>query len=482
MWCTSLRSLVITVAASCFSFGFNTGIIAGALLFLVKDFPELQESSTLKGALTASVFAGAFVSNMVTGPLADRFGRVPILMSMNIPFFLGAVIVAAASSPMMVIFGRFVTGLAVGIAGTLPNLYIAEISPPESRGRFVGMAPLFGTTGICAAQIFSFVIACLDCSHGLKWRIMLAAGALPALVQAVLTMKLPESPRWCLQQGHMELAARNTQLLASLEGGDALLAMLTKDEEAAPIKAPFSKRLAAVAIGLSVMQQLSGVNAVIFYAPNFFADLGVPDKYAILVSACNSMAQVGMTTLMLKLVDSWGRRTICFIGLVFMTVGMVLLGSVFQQFFPVVDSAPLAVLAILCYRLAFSLSLGPLPYIMVTELFPQEHRSKGVAISMMTNWFLNTIVVFSMPEFMANESTRGFVFFAFAAVCVLCIVFVDLFLPETKGKNLEEIAADAGPNGFTRRSVRRLCRLFAPPADVLYVSHTVSEETRSYSS
>lgn len=467
MWCTSLRGLVVTVAASCFSFGFNTGVIAGALLFLEKDFPQLHENSVLKGALTASVFAGAFLSNVVTGPLADRFGRVPILLSMNIPFVIGALIVAAAASPMMVILGRFVTGLAVGIAGTLPNLYIAEISPPESRGRFVGMAPFFGTTGICVAQIYSFVIATMSISDSMKWRLILATGALPALLQAVLTMKLPESPRWCIQRGLTEQAARNTEILAKLKGGEALCEMLTASNEVTPmpVKEAFNKRLAAVAIGLSVMQQLSGVNAVIFYAPTFFGELGVADEYAILVSACNSIAQVGMTMLMLKLVDTLGRRTICFIGLAFMTVAMLLLGMVFQNVFGnKSETAVFAVASILLYRLAFSLSLGPLPYIMVTELFTQEQRSKGVAISMMTNWFLNTLVVFSVPELMASESSRGYVFFGFAAVCVTCLVLVDLFLPETKGRNLEEIGNDSGPNGFIQRSLRRLGQAFAAPS------------------
>jgi len=454
----SLKQLVMLVAASCFSFGFNTGTIAGALLFLKSDFPQLETDPVLKGTLTASVFFGAFVSNMITGPLADRFGRVPVMAAMNLPFIAGACIVAGAQDPTTVIMGRFITGLAVGIAGTLPNLYIAEIAPPELRGRYVGMAPLFGTIGICAAQVYSFLVAlALGDASSAKWRLMFLTGAIPPLLQSFVIFQVPESPRWCIQRGLTERAARSLDVLNVLTGGDAKTQFTTKpDAESGAVPAGrLSLRLAAVAVGLSLMQQLSGVNAVIFYAPNFFADLGVPDQYAILVSACNSLAQVFMTTLLLKLVDSWGRRTMCLIGLVFMTGGMLLLGAVFQGDFSQGHSAAFAVSAVLLYRLAFSLSLGPLPYIMVTELFPQEHRSKGVALSMMVNWFLNTLVVFSVPTMLKRYA--GQVFFAFAGVCIVCIVFVDLFLPETSGQSLENIAAQRGPDGFILRTLQRTC-------------------------
>merc|ERR1712113_470169 len=134
---------------------------------------------------------------------------------------------------------------------------------------------------------------------------------------------------------------------------------------------------------------------------------------------------------------------------------MVMLGLVFENAFSTSVTAPVAVASILCYRLAFSLSLGPLPYIMVTELFPQEHRSKGVALSMMANWFLNTLVVFAVPAMLKRFA--GEVFFAFAGVCVLCIVLVDLFLPETSGQSLENIASQRGPDGCILRTLQRAC-------------------------
>merc|ERR1712190_706570 len=163
-----------------------------------------------------------------------------------------------------------------------------------------------------------------------------------------------------------------------------------------------------------------------------YAQLGVPNEYAILVGAGNSICQVGMTALLLKLIDSWGRKTMCFIGLTWMTVSMCMLGFVFEDAFSQNVTAPVAVGSILCYRLAFSLSLGPLPYIMVTELFPQHLRSKGVALSMMANWLLNTAVVFAVPELLKTD--KGAVFFAFSGVCIVSIILVDLFLPETSGR------------------------------------------------
>lgn len=455
---TSLHSLVNAVAASCFSFGFNTGIIAGALLYLNEHFPELRENALLSGMLTASVFGGAFFSNAVAGPVADCIGRVPVLVMMNVPFIIGAGIAASAPTPWMVILGRFVTGLAVGIAGSLPNLYIAEVVPKESRGNLVGRAPLLGTLGICLAQVFSFFIAELDISAEMKWRTMLGAGLVPPIFQAILTFGVPESPRWCYQRGLTERASKSNAYLAGLRDGCKIPAPAA-DENArssgAEPQSQMSLGLALVAVGLSAMQQLSGVNAVIFYAPTFYANLDVPDRYAILVGACNSMAQVCMTMVMLKLVDRWGRRTMCLLGLFWMAGSMIMLGFVFIKAFRQEFATPAAVAAILCYRLAFSLSMGPLPYIMLTELFPQHLRSKGVAISMMANWSLNTLVVFVVPEFV--KTSGGDLFFAFATVCIVCMVLVDMFLPETSGRSLEETADSGRPNGCIAGLVQK-CR------------------------
>jgi len=415
--------------------GFNSGIIAGALLYLKVHFEDIANSTFLFGMVTSVVFISAFLANSCVAALIDRFGRVIILYLMNIPFVLGAVISACAPSTNVLLAGRLLTGFAVGIAGTLPNLYIAEIAHPESRGRAVGKAPLYGTTGIMASQFCSWIIAevlgyDLCCEYG--WRIMFGMGAIPAIIQFFWVLGIPESPRWCLQRGLFTMAKENQAYLESVEGGSPPL--VDGDGGASTVQsgAETTEKVgvgnAAIAIGLSIMQQLSGVNAVIYYAPHLYTQLGVKANIAILIAGLNSVAQVGMTKIMTLVIDSLGRRTICLVGLLGMFFGLTSLAVVFQSSTIVGEQAvAMAVGGILIFRLSFSLSLGPLPYIMVTELFPQRQRARGAALSMMTNWILNWFVVFMIPEAMSRY--KGGVFFAFAVVCVISAVAVDLWLP-----------------------------------------------------
>jgi sugar porter (SP) family MFS transporter len=461
----SMRSVIHAAAFSCFSMGFNSGIIAGALLYLDEYFEDIHRSTLLKGAVTASVFASAFLANLCVAPVADKYGRTLVLYMINIPFVAGALVSAFASSSAILIFGRAITGFAVGIAGTLPNLYIAEIVPPERRGRAVGMAPLYGTTGIMAAQFASWIVAealghenCVE----MGWRIMFGMGILPPVIQLLWSIGLPESPRWCKQQGLFDRADVNTQYLESLgvkaEEFPAITPMTSVTDATANCpEERLGHARCAIAVGLSVMQQLSGVNAVIFYAPHLYTLLGVKANIAILIAGLNSVAQVMMTRIMTLIIDTMGRRCICLIGLVGMFIGLDILGFVFQDNLHL--PASLAVLGVLIFRLSFSLSLGPLPYIMVTELFPQKQRARGVATSMATNWLLNWAVVFAVPYLM--ECGQGAVFFAFAGVCVISAIIVDMYLPETAGRNLED---NLDVNEGTLRRVFRMCKREKQPA------------------
>mmetsp|Transcript_37668 Transcript_37668/g.70436 ORF Transcript_37668/g.70436 Transcript_37668/m.70436 type:complete len:503 (+) Transcript_37668:36-1544(+) len=442
----SLRSVVNSVAFMCFSLGFNMGIIAGAILYLELAFIELKDNKVLSGVVAAAVLLSAFLSNMVVGPLADRVGRVLMLHLTNIPFVIGAAIVAVAGNPSMIIFGRSITGIAVGFAGSLPNLYIAEIAPPDSRGKLVGLAPMFITIGIMSSQLFAVAVAevlgearCVD----FGWRIMFASGAIPAVFQGFWSLGIPESPRWCYQKLYMERAERHNKIIASLEGGVAIEAPVLGSSvrlsgsgvarTARERGGGLSFKFAVIAGGLSAMQQLSGINAVVFYAPQIFRALGIVNKLAILNSSCISILQILVVFGSTRLVDSWGRRTLCKIGIMGMTCGHLMLAFTFSFKLPVF----LAIAGILVFRLLFSLSLGPLPYIMVTELFPQHQRAKGVAASMMVNWLLNWVVVFSVPELMHRYD--GDVFFGFAAVCLVSFFIVHAFLPETAGTRLGEL-------------------------------------------
>lgn len=460
--------------------GFNSGIIAGALLYLKADFPDIVSDPTMKGLVTASVFATAFAANACVAFLVDRLGRALILRLMNIPFIIGALVSAFAQSSTHILIGRLISGFAVGIAGTVPNLYIAEIVPAEGRGRHVGMAPLYGTTGIMMSQLFAWIIAEAlghDLSNEIGWRIMFGLGALPAVAQLFWLIGIPESPRWCRQKGLAFEAEQNSLYLISIGGSDnaAPQAMADDAEETLDF------RQSAIAVGLSVMQQLSGVNAVIYYAPTLFMELGVQANNAVLIAGLNSVAQVGMTRIMTLIVDKLGRRTVCQGGLAGMFFGLLAIGCAF------VPSLNLpvgwAIAGMLIFRLSFSLSLGPLPFIMVTELFPQRQRARGVAVSMMANWGLNCAVVFAVPDLVATF--RFGVFFCFAGICVLSSVIVDLWLPETSRQNLEDLANARQKNGVLRSIAKRITGKREPDRSgplLLFDSNTTTATTSTISS
>lgn len=257
---------------------------------------------------------------------------------------------------------------------------------------------------------------------------MFGFGAVPAFIQALWMCGIPESPRWCYQKYYINQAVETSKAVAALEGG-ALIEAPAFGENLP--RQRLSIKLAVIAGGLSAMQQLSGINAVVFYAPKIYHELGLDNKISILLGSLGSLVTVVMAFGVTRLVDSWGRRPLCKIGLFGMIGAHLLIGMTFHfEFEPWI-----AIVGILLYRALFSFSLGPLPYIMVSELFPQHQRAIGVSTSMMVNWFMNWIVVVTVPKIMKHIS--GYVFYGFAFVCAFSLFIVELWLPETANVQLD---------------------------------------------
>lgn len=441
-------ALASAVCMPCASLGFNCGILSGALLSLEVDWPEVQSQTLLRGGILAAIFVGAGISNAFLVFFADHVGRIALLRLVNVPFILGACVSATATSPTGIIIGRFISGLAAGMAGTIPVLYLAEISPPERRGQFITLAAFMSTAGAFLGQFWAYAVSVNI--HGwvdadmIKWRLLLVSGSILPLMQSFMLFSFPESPRWCLQHNLADLAAESNAYLSGLEGGNEIVEVVQHVQ--APALQPVSGMLVAITVGLAVMQQLSGVSAVIYFAPDCYVRLGLDENHAVLVSAINSFGQTLAVGLSLMLVDRWGRRIMCSIGLSLMSAAMLIVGLVFQPDNLISGRMMLAAALILVYRLAFSLSLGVLPSIIAAEIFPQVHRSRGLAAIAMLSWSFKAIITIFCT--LLPDGHTGDIFFPFAGVCIVSLVLFDLFLPETKQQTLEDIS-----NG-QRRSLR----------------------------
>lgn len=419
-----------------FLFGFDEGIIAGAEESLMREFPM---TSIVQGFMTAAVPLGALAGAVAAGRLADRYGRRRMLMAASLVFLAGTLIAATASGVAMLTAARVLLGIAIGVAGMVAPLYISETSDAARRGGFVAAYQLAVTLGILASYLIDYAL-----DEGGGWRWMFACGLVPATALLAGSLALPESPRWLALRGHHVQAG---QILTRLRGGDSAAAQrelaeieaVSGEQQAGSWRELAGRRLRPAmiaALGLYVLQQLSGINAIIYYAPIIFKNTGFESQSAaILATAGVGTINVLMTIVAMQLVDRLGRRRLLFMGLGGATLSLgVIAASVAWG----ADTGAISAVALMAYVGAFAISLGPIPHIMMSEVFPLALRSKGMGLASATNWGCNFLVVLIFPVALGAVGIAPIMGF-FAVVCALGIIFTLRFVPETKGVPLEEI-------------------------------------------
>ncbi len=419
-------------------FGFDEGIIAGALHFLHNEFSitPLDE-----GLMTAAVPFGALFGALFAGPASERYGRRALLLGAAILFIIGAVFAGLITAIWMLSAARLMLGVAIGVAAMIAPLYISESAPAAKRGMLVSIYQLAITLGILGAYLVSFAM-------GNSWRLMFAIGAVPGMALFLGMFLLNDTPRWLALKGrHAE--AQTT--LAKLRGVSAQapgvaneLASITRTAAQdtgtakwSDLLSPSVKPALIVSIGLFLLQQLSGINAVIYYAPTVLKEAGFDSHATQLMATIGiGVVNVGMTVVGMMLIDRIGRRKLLFIGFVgtALSLGMIAIGAATKS--PSLDV--LAMAGLVLYIAAFAASIGPLPWVMMSELFPQHVRGLGMSVASLANWGFNFLVVFSFPVLVASIGLGG-VFAIYALVCVTGIIFTARRVPETSGVSLEEI-------------------------------------------
>ena len=434
-------ALISTIAAiGGFLFGYDTGVISGALLYIEDDFPL---SSFQEGAVVSGLLLGAAAGALSAGALADRLGRRRTLLATAVIFLIGVAIASTAPSLPILILGRVVLGLGVGAGSMSVPLYIGEVAPPALRGRLVSVNQLMITSGIVVAYGVDYLL-----SDAETWRAMIAIAAVPSIALLVGMAFMPESPRWLLAHGQEETARK--VLFETLEDEDAE-AELDELASGKPIPErnyrdllkPSVRPALTVGIGMAVLQQLVGINTVIYYAPSILRDTGVGSSNAILNSLAIGLVNVVMTVVAIRLVDRVGRKPLLHISLVGMTVALAVAGG--ANIIDALGSAQewLTLAGLVGYVAAFAIGMGPIFWLLIAEVFPSGVRSEAASVATAANWLANFAVAQLFPT-VVDAVGQGTTFLGFGAVCVIGVAFVGRFVPETKDRTLEEIEEQLG--------------------------------------
>ncbi|USQ14123.1 sugar porter family MFS transporter [Legionella lytica] len=424
-----------------FLFGYDEGIIAGSLE-LVKNHFAL--AATDIGVMAAALPFGALVGSILIGIVlasrgVKRFGRRTLLSFSGGLFFCGALGAGFADSIMMLEVSRLILGLAIGVASVMAPLYLAETAPLNKRGAVVAIYQLAMTVGIVCSYSVNYLLM-----ENQAWRIMFASSALPALVLGMGILFMPESPRWLCSVGRRDAA---NQALKKLRK-DQFIEQELRDIETTLMHEPtqgswrllFKKPLLPVLLLgtlLFCLQQLSGINVVIYFAPEIFKNLGLSSTLGqILATIGIGLVNLLVTLLAIIWVDKIGRRKLLLLG--FLGTGASLLAL---SLFSLNQVAWLPYLSMICltvYIFSFAISVGPIPHIAMAEIFPLHVRGAGMGLSAMSNWTFNTVVIFSFPLL---HSALGieFTFALYGAVCFLGFVYSYFYMPETKNISLEQI-------------------------------------------
>jgi len=430
----------LTSALAGFLFGFDTVVISGA----EKTIQTLWGlSPELHGIAMASALYGTVVGSLLGGWPADRFGRKTTLLWIGVLYFAGALGSALAPNVAVFIAARVIGGLGIGISTVVAPMYISEIAPPQHRGRLAGMFQFNIVFGILIAFVSNALLSGIGQN---AWRWMLGVAAFPSLLYAMFCFGLPESPRWLLgKKGDREAGL---EVLQRIEPGasraevaaeaDAILAASSEQVSSGHFWTRRLRKPIMLAILIAFFNQLSGINAILYFAPRIFELTGLATKAALLQSIGIGLTNLVFTFVGLWLIDRVGRRTLLYIG----SFGYITsLGLVAWAFFT--DHFSIVPVCIFSFIAAHAIGQGAVIWVFISEIFPNRHRAEGQTLGSFTHWTFAALLTSFFPK-MVTAFPPGYVFSFFTGMMVLQLIWVKTMVPETKGVPLEEIQKQLG--------------------------------------
>ncbi|WP_269453594.1 sugar porter family MFS transporter [Pseudoclavibacter sp. 13-3] len=445
-----VTTIVLIATMGAVAFGYDTGVLAGALPFLSqpRDAGGLGLDALAEGIVTSALVFAASLGALVGGRLADRLGRRRTLIFVSLVFAGGALGTGFAPSVESLVACRVVLGLAVGASSTIVPVFIGEIAPARRRAGLVTRNQLMIVTGQLLAAVANAAIARVS-SDGEAWRHMLLVSATPALLLFVGLWFVPESPRWLAMHGRSAAARRVLGLIRTPGEGEhelqSVAALHERANETAgatdgtdrhPLRARWVRRLVLIGAGLGMVSQLTGVNSVMYFAPSILATSGLGTQAALTATIATGVISVLATLVGIRVLRRLGRRPIMITGLIGVASSHLLLGLAFAL--PVGPAQPWLVLTLMLVLLCFVQAMVSVVFwLMTAELFPLRVRGMAAGVAVCVQWVTNGVVALLFPVAFAHLG--GDVYFVFAAVNVLSAWFVWRALPETRGLALEEV-------------------------------------------
>lgn len=467
--------IAIIAATGGLLFGFDTGVISGAIPYFQKDFALDNNWIEL---ITTAGLAGAVFGALFSGRITDVVGRKKVILASALIFAVGAFWSGAAPSAANLMAARFFLGIAIGISSFAVPLYIAEISPAKSRGTFVSLFQLLITIGIFVSYFSDLAFALPEGDPGYMdcWRPMFYVGVIPASIMLVGMLFLPETPRWLLSKGY---EAKSREILMKLENASVVEETVSRMKEEIEndklnktgwkeIFKPWLRTPFIIATGIMFVQQFTGINTIIYYSPKIFLMAGFEGaKAAIVASVSVGAVCVLASIIALAVIDRLGRRKLYMLGLSGMVFSLLALGMCFTLQSSLGESVrQITVAMVWIYIAFFAASLGPLGWVIISEVFPLKVRGIGASIGSLFNWLFNGVVAFTFFKIVKGLTIQGTditvnnenlgnpagAFFLYAFVGIAGLLWGYFYIPETKGKSLEMIE-DHWRQGKTSREL-----------------------------
>jgi sugar porter (SP) family MFS transporter len=443
-------------------FGYDTGVISGAVEFLTARF---HLDVVMKGWASGCVLIGCATGVLVVGPLSDRFGRKKALLVAALLFLTSAIGTSLPRDIWTFILFRWLGGIGIGIASMSTPMYIAEIAPAHLRGRLVSVNQIAIVGGILVVYFVNYFIARYGdraWNETVGWRWMFASGILPSIAFALLLLRIPESPRWLVEIGRAEQAKT---ILARVAGADFARTELASIHEALSAEKGnwaelFSRALRlplAVGILLAVLQQVTGINVFLYFGTTIFKNMSASTGVdaGMLQQIVIGGASALSTFVAIATVDKWGRKPLMFLGAAGMGISLLAMGVMAQN---IVDPSAVSgwmLLFIIIYVVCFGLSVGPVTWVILSEIYPTAVRGRALGLATFFLWMADYAVTQTFPMMDAQDSwfvqrfNHAFPFYIYAVFCLALILVLWSLVPETKGRSLEEIE-----RSWTKKEIR----------------------------
>ncbi|HET8600157.1 MAG TPA: sugar porter family MFS transporter [Segeticoccus sp.] len=438
-----VTGIALLAALGGFLFGYDTGIIGQALPYLSKDLhPSTLESSWI----VAVLLIGAMIGAGISGYLSEAISRKWTKCISGCVYVIGALAAAFAQDIIWLVAARFVLGLSVGTASFVAPEYIAEQTPPKIRGGTVTFNQLMVTLGILLAYVTGYGLR----DVGYNWRWMFGIAVIPGAALAISMVFVPHSPRWLVKKGRVDEAREVLEQTraedADIDGELQQIQDVSEAEQGWSIADLFRTKVRAlmvVGIGLAVFQQFVGVNTVIYFASTIIGYVGFATNQAVLLAVMVGVTNFVFTIVAILLMDWVGRRKLLIVGTAILLVALAVLGAYFQFHFISQNASWIGIACVIVYIIGFAIGLGPVFWLMISEIYPLAFRSQAMAIATICNWAANFLVSFYFLQ-ETKAIGRGPTFWIYAAIAIAAIAFFWVKVPETKNRPLEDIEREIG--------------------------------------